>query len=456
MSVTKYFTDEDPQIIGSAQSDPIGLEIIWAGYAQKIFQNRVNSIVNDIRSYTIVLFHLWVTRKVKQNIRIEMWKDKARVQKYHAGAVPDFDRAVQVFLEKIMLMAFSRYRADRKFDEDGLIGLSNARNLNKMLGGDFPYILDHREGEILVRQTQLGASGRYRTPFIQNLKLIDSNTGLVSLDPESWDRFEQVFKRYPRFSQLADKLCSAVEKAMNKPNSTIHYASLEEETEELYVQCFGSRQTIAKQFYKFWFEELNLHNSESKWLWNALPKEMDTYQSAEDLYKRSIALAEKSRVDPKSYREITCVCEVEPFLAIVYKIFQGVLFIQNHTLDHVCSWVKKHFGAHPLKFAGGALDRLTIDVISGEGYVRLLQLYELRNLPAEELVEQIIEYHVRVSKYRQAEPWVSVVDGVLKRSITEKKNRMEENPDWKTMWIHPYYSPQFQSIAKTLIEGMRL
>ncbi len=57
MFLNRYLTDYDDSLTGESHIDPMGMLVIWSAYGHQIFQNRVNSISNDVRNYTLNLFN---------------------------------------------------------------------------------------------------------------------------------------------------------------------------------------------------------------------------------------------------------------------------------------------------------------------------------------------------------------------------------------------------------------
>jgi len=53
MKLTDIITEYDERISGDAYIDPLGERMIWQVFGQAIFNNRVNSISNDVRNYTL-------------------------------------------------------------------------------------------------------------------------------------------------------------------------------------------------------------------------------------------------------------------------------------------------------------------------------------------------------------------------------------------------------------------
>ncbi len=60
------FTEYDDSIAGEVLRDPLGLQVIWSDLGQRIFNYKLTSISNDIRNFTINLFHHYLIRDIVQ------------------------------------------------------------------------------------------------------------------------------------------------------------------------------------------------------------------------------------------------------------------------------------------------------------------------------------------------------------------------------------------------------
>lgn len=74
MFLDKYLTEYDDSLSGESYIDPLGTLIIWSAYGQVIFHNRVNSISNDVRNYTLNLFNHYLVRRLIQDENVRLSK----------------------------------------------------------------------------------------------------------------------------------------------------------------------------------------------------------------------------------------------------------------------------------------------------------------------------------------------------------------------------------------------
>jgi len=67
IALSDLLTEFDERISSELNLDPLGLQVIWSAYGQKIFRNRISSISNDVRNYTLNLFNHWVTKALVED-----------------------------------------------------------------------------------------------------------------------------------------------------------------------------------------------------------------------------------------------------------------------------------------------------------------------------------------------------------------------------------------------------
>lgn len=442
MSLKQYFTDEDPSIVGSLQTDPLGLRIVWSGLAHNIFRYRVNSITSDLRAYTINLFHYWVVMRVRREMDVSLWSEHFRT-KFQQGSHPKFTRSLLVVLEKVFLASICA--TTNAIDSAGIIGLSNATRRYLQAGKEIPLVFDDVVGEILVRQVQLGFSGRYRTAFVQHLKLVDEETGHPFDNPVAWANAAKKFESIKRFKTLGDLLCLNIKKLLSKKTDEIRHSDITPEIFELYVDCFGSRAWIDKEFAPYWNPILRLDENETRWLWDSFST---SHQSAVTVYLSALDAARKAKCDfdGVEVRGIRQVCEFEPYIARISRIFDSLLSIQFRKIQDVSQWIRNRYGDLPLHEVFPDRADEIAEAISGEGKARVLKLLLLRSHDPEALVQGIIDYHVTVSKYRNARPWIKLTGHLLVRETEFKASPSYDDK----LWVHDYHAFQFGSLANSL------
>lgn len=450
-SVVDYFTDRDESILGASQADPMGLGVIWTGFASKLFRSRVNSIVNDFRAYTVNLFHHYMVYRIRARRDANWWKAPSR-RKFQEGEAATFSRMLLVNLEKILLLSFCKAGYDQ-YKEDGLIGLANTRNAWERQGAQgFKFVLDERDGEVLRRQVQLGFSGRYRTPFTTHLELLNPQTGHPVEFAEAWTEIDALFQGHTGFRKLTNALESTICGFLSKQADEFTVRSLDESVEALIVGCFGNRRELEDDFGPFWRERLALDEGETAWLWKALPLvQTDEGVDAKELYHKALELAITAGEDD-SAGTIRMIVDLEPFLARLFLIFNGFLQVQNHSLEKTVEWVRERYGEYPLKGVAPKDPEDLVVTLEGEGRSRLRQILEFVPLDASDLVLQMLSYHHGVSEYRKSAPWVQLVGKEWRRNLTIRGDDSQQPDD---SWVNGYYAGSFVSVAQAIRRGTK-
>ena len=71
MYLSQFFTEYDDTLSQNLNIDPLGMTMIWSALGQRIFKNRVSSISNDVRNYTLnLVHHLAIKELVDSSIRL--------------------------------------------------------------------------------------------------------------------------------------------------------------------------------------------------------------------------------------------------------------------------------------------------------------------------------------------------------------------------------------------------
>ena len=65
MKWSNIFTIPDPSIVQEGSVDPLGMQVIWTHFGQKIFANKLTTVATDIRNYSVNLLHLHVLDRLK-------------------------------------------------------------------------------------------------------------------------------------------------------------------------------------------------------------------------------------------------------------------------------------------------------------------------------------------------------------------------------------------------------
>lgn len=442
LNVSAFFTDADDRITGASESDPMGLLPVWTGFAGQLFRNRVNSRINDLRAYTINLFHCRVVRRIRQNLTEACWEHEERVH-FSQGHAPSFTRALMVLQEK-MLLASLCLPGD-PFEDEGFLGLATARR-RKPEG--IRLNLHHTKGEVLVRQAQLGFSGAYRSAFTNALHLLDPVNGHPIDHTERWASVDAIFQGIDDYKQLADVVTSLIDGLLRDRNrNELTLAQLESNAlPELYRKCFGSKNTLASRFAGFWNETLKLDQDATTSLWNAV---------AQDGQVEPKALFHAALADPSD--SVRVIRTIAPFLARVEHAFMAMREPDVHDKESASRKLVGLYGEIPLQAVVSGMDQAAILGAlseSGVARVRLAELFKMASLDADALVSAMLEYHkTRVCEPRSAQPWLENLDGSWRCHMVSDR-RIEKPKDADPPWEHDFYAGAFQGLVSQIKHGL--
>ncbi|TYC55215.1 hypothetical protein ETQ85_14435 [Zoogloea oleivorans] len=161
-------TEFDASASNELNLDPLGLQVIWSAYGQIIFRNRISSISNDVRNYTLNLFNHAVTKALVEDDHVLLGKglinDKAYASRGKDSTA--FKQACLIYLENVFAYAMVEFQAQKGVETAGVLGISKARRRWDESACN-PLLLFSQEARahMLVRQNSLGVSGRYKTPL---------------------------------------------------------------------------------------------------------------------------------------------------------------------------------------------------------------------------------------------------------------------------------------------------
>jgi len=165
MFLNKYLTEYNDSLSTESYINPLGMLVIWSSYGRKVFKNRVNSISNDVRNYTLNLFNHYLIRKLINEDSVDM--SNALKSEFISKDNISFKYACIVYLEKLFVFSILAQEDQAGVDSAGVLGIVRARHLwGDTKNPRLPFTKDTSD-HILVRQLSLGVSGRYKTPLME-------------------------------------------------------------------------------------------------------------------------------------------------------------------------------------------------------------------------------------------------------------------------------------------------
>lgn len=452
MFLDKYLTEYDDSLSGESYIDPLGMLIIWSAYGQKIFNNRVNSISNDVRNYTLNLFNHHLVRRLIQDESALLSKRLTDI--YGGKDTLFFKYACLLHLENLFVFSILKHEG-KDVDSSGVLGISNGRRRWNESKGDPRLIFNHdRPGQLLVRQIGLGVSGRYKTPLME-IGYFDGNYHYhLPSAGALWQRAAYFIDDNKSLRPLADMLLKYMKEMLNQNTKQpeIQFSAIPKELPSAYATAFASSGAVGKYARHYWLSVTGLDTGAAGVLLEVLDKNAKSATSENFTPQRLMALTDRTTLPPEERQKMEHIEQLEPFLADAMLLFTLLTHKKAQPLQVVCKrW--KDFGRDEQTLprrAQGLRDNLNLlGVVKGSARRRLDVL--LRLADATTLSDQmrlLVEYHGRVMAERGQQPWLALVDTATK--LHARPMRKPSEDEWpNNVWYHSYYLPQF----KWLVHG---
>ena len=459
-----FLTEFDERISSELNLDPLGLQVIWSAYGQKIFRNRINSISNDIRNYTLNLFNHAVIKALIEDDGVQLGR-RLLNNKAYAGRGKDsaaFRQACLIYLENVFAYAMVEAQAKPGVETAGVLGISKAR----ARWGDEPkgnprLVFSHEtQAHVLVRQNSLGVSGRYKTPLVE-MKFFDS--GYDYALPEAQPQWEKVQKQLfsaagplGRLQKLAHAhLCEVLADTRHEPERS--FAEVPTALKKAFVDAFRSPAAVGTYARAFWLAVTELDQGAPGALYQVLEQEWQLSghkrdRSTDKVFSLAVRQRSLSTVDKDKLEHVRLL---EPFLGELSLLLDVMLSNKSQLLDEVCDkWTALGRDEHTLPRLAGLIedDAAMRAQVAGTAAERLVELLALsRGTDVRQHVVQLLKYHVKVMEARGQSSWIRLLNGSqLKIDVrTRQLPRQDDRP--MGTWVHHYYVPQFRH----LLSGLR-
>lgn len=452
MFLDKYLTEYDDSLSGESYIDPLGMLIIWSAYGQEIFRNRVNSISNDVRNYTLNLFNHYLVRRLIQDESILLSKRLTDV--YGGKDTLFFKYACLLHLENLFTFSILKYEG-KGGDSSGVLGISNGRRRWNEAEGNPRLIFSHdKPGQLLVRQIGLGVSGRYKTPLME-IGYFDGNYHYHLPSAETlWQKAEAFFADNKSLYALADLLLEYMQEMLsqNSKQPETQFLDIPKELPSAYAKAFASSGAVGKYARGYWLSVTGLDTGAAGALLAVLDKNAKSKQPEDFTPQALMALTDRTALPEEERQKMEHIEQLEPFLADAILLFSLLTCKKSQPLQAVSErW--QAFGRDEqtlLHHAQGLRDNpILLGVVEGAARARLNALLQLAD--ATTLLDQIrllVDYHGRVMADRGQQPWLMLDDKGVRVHVRPMRNPLEEN--WpQGVWYNSYYLPQF----KWLVHG---
>lgn len=444
--INQYITEYDESLSTDSYIDPVGMLIIWSAFGRQVFNNRVNSISNDVRNYTLNLFHHFLVRKLVDDDSATL--SHSLKQKYHGKDVLHFKQACLIFLENLFVYSALRHENEKAVEAAGILGISNARR-RWSNDSDKVIVFTHEPaGQILVRQLGLGVSGRYKTPLM-DIGFFDTNYQYHKPAFQShWADAQELIAGNPK--SLLGKLEQVVYPFLKEFIAALgHGGKLKfsdkapKKLTEAYARAFASPRVVGSYARDFWLKQTGLDRGAAGALFEVLEKNFDDQPSPQQVLEKAqlkqLPAADKAKLDHIAF--------LEPFLSDCTLLFTLMAAERTHSVAAVEEhWAR--FGRDVKCLPDLALQvsgHASLPAVNGTEAAR--RLTRLRQVAVaggfEQQVRALASYHQTIMQSRGQLSWLAVDhDGTIRVSARTLPRPKPE--DWPPgAWYNPYYLPQF-------------
>jgi len=453
MFLDRYLTEYDDSLSGESYIDPLGSLVIWSAYGQQIFRNRVNSISNDVRNYTLNLFNHYIIRRLVNDDSVQLSR-KLRNQ-YGAKNTLNFKYACLLYLENLFVYSILQYEGNKGVEGAGVLGSSKARRLWAESESDPEIIFTHeKSGEILVRQLSLGVSGRYKTPMME-IGYFDSNyhynqPSAVPL----WQGAEQFVMNQQLLRKLADALIKHLKElwVQNSSSPSSWFSEVPEVLRKNFANAFASSTAVGGYARPYWLSVTGLDSGAAGALLQVLDEnatsDIPLDMAAQTLVERAL----KKEMTSDERMKLTHITVLEPFLSDTMLLFTLLVTKKSGSVNEVASlWQQFGRDEHTLPRRAQQLrnDAALIKVLKGTALARLQSMLRLADtVTLENQIMLLLDYHDKVMRARGQVPWLTINSGGLVK-VHVRPTIMPNVEDWpQGEWYHSYYMPQFKSLVR--------
>ncbi|MDR9424342.1 MAG: hypothetical protein RI567_03535 [Marinobacter sp.] len=464
MKLQSLLTEYDDSLSGDSYIDPLGQLVIWSAYGQQIFRNRVNSVSNDVRNFTLNLMHHGVVRSLLQAEDVEV-SSALSDQLGPKDSLP-FIHACLIHLENIFTYSMVDHPEQDGIDTMGILGGSKARAIlsDKEVSSDPQLIFtDKPDGHLLVRQLGLGVSGRYKTPFVE-MGFFDQGYRYFSdTAVERWSEFDRLLGKSVDLkrcfeeakSHLVQLISTSQYKSQLPPKLSL--SGTPSSLRAAYRKAFTTGGKVGAETREFWLAVTGLADGAAGALLRVMEKQLAESKSDEagnEKLKPEMVVQEAAyQLDPETdeRQKLANIQRVEPLLAELDLLFQ----LARHRKLQTLADVRNHWEnlgrsdstlpecAETVRYNGRVCA-----VLDGTAKERMNKLLDLAcRETVEEQLGALINYHANVMTQRGQLRWVELTRGqeIHNYGRTAPIPAREDRP--VGAWVNTYYLHQFNYLV---------
>jgi len=440
------FTEYDDSIAAEVLRDPLGMQVIWSDLGQRIFQYRLTSLSDDIRNFTINLFHHHTIRSLLEQNKLPL-TDKQKAY-FHSNS--SLKMGLVLFLENLLVYCLFDLdeRSGQKVRLEGLLGSFNARTRWRTENRN-PLISTNPKHELLVRQVSLGINGRYKTPFMQ-MGILNQD---YSYPPNTdiWKEIERLFSGGDKWTTTLNNLKSAVDGIIYKaclvktssPHIELRYrdclkSASKHDLLDLYHNTFGSSDLMPAKVKKFLVMQMGLNEGAARALYSALAKNASFMTDID--YEAIFRAALREEMPDQQKQLIKDIIQVEPHLSRLNYIFRRICSPETYFIDDLQNDADTliKISAEESRNIEDMRFRIARENTTSSNRLRRISDVLISN-NTESFITNLYEYHREIMNFRNLPAWFSIrnkqISHGMKMNISSDDSFDYHHP----VWIHDYY-----------------
>lgn len=455
MLLDHYLTEYDESLSSELNIDPLGMQVIWSAYGQQIFRNRVSSISNDVRNYTLNLFNHWIIKQISENDSFALSSSLAH--HYPSKNDLNFKFACLIYLENLYVYSMINHQKSNGVMTTGVLGITNARRAWELTDKNPLLIFSHeRKAQVLVRQILLGVSGRYKTPLVEMGFFDRQYQYTLPGSTALWREASHLVEKTPALQNLAEQLLDHMRSllAENRREAQRAFSDISGSLKRAFVEAFSSPATVGKYACDFWLGLTELNQGAAGALYNALQTQISNGTWANESNETVFARAVLQPIEENDRKKLENVQCLEPFLGEMDLLFSLMMSQKNQSIEELVErWHALGRNANSLAMLAEpiAINAAMFAPLSNTGRHRLEGLLQVSALPDEnDQVRSLVAYHNQVMESRGQLPWIKLKnDDTLRIDIRPQQATAKLNRRLGE-WVNQYYLPQYRNLLSGL------
>ncbi|MDD1956911.1 hypothetical protein NP552_17865 [Pseudomonas sp. 8209] len=450
MLLNAFLTEYDENLGNELNIDPLGLQVIWSGFGQQIFQNRISSISNDIRNFTMNLFNHFLIKSLVEDDSIALGSGLRKV--YDGKHDLSFKHACLMYLENLYVYSVIAHEDAEGLESTGVLGISKARRRWYDSNANPSLTFSHGvEAQVLVRQTLLGVSGRYKTPLLEMGYFDRHYRYNLPTATELWQKADTLISNTPTLSRLYNLLRPHLEGLLaSRVRPKISFQDIPATLTKALVEAFPSSAAVGGRTRTFWLSTTGLNQGASGALYKVLSSPEHEGAAAAVVFEKAM----KQPLPKDALQKLEHVRLLEPLLSELDLLFHLMLAEKSQPVHTVRQrWKALGRNASTLAACAAAIqaDTSMMTVLSSTGLTRLKGLLSVAMEDnADAQMDALLSYHALTMESRGQSPWVTRADRQQLKTHVRPRGEptLADRPPGS--WVNQYYIPQFRHLLAGL------